>query len=194
MESLLESIEDEPGMCCPAHPPADDASGESVNRDGHIDEALPGGDLGEIPNPQPVRRRDFELAVDAVQWARSRLLRRADRYAANDPLQAHRPHQPSDGATGNVKAFPLQSQPDISSAIDTKFLLEDTTYLDLQSDTAVGADRQAAHVQAPSDVRVVSRWDDRQHLADRLDPEHPVVFVNERDHRLKGPSSAAIAK
>ncbi len=50
----------------PAHPPADDAAGEGVDDERHVDETLPGGDIGEIRNPEPVRRSGFELALYAV--------------------------------------------------------------------------------------------------------------------------------
>src|SRR5690606_18507499 len=128
-----------------------------VDHEGHIDETLPGGDVGEIRNPEPVGRGSLELSVHAVQWARSRLVRErcADRLSPDDPLQAHRPHKPCDGAAGDIEAFPLQLPPDLAHAIDAKVLLEDTTYLDLQADIAAGADRQAVHVQALGDVLVI---------------------------------------
>lgn len=48
MKRLIEGIEDEPRMSGPARPPADDAAGEGVDHEGHIDEALPGRHIGEI--------------------------------------------------------------------------------------------------------------------------------------------------
>ncbi|MNV61493.1 hypothetical protein D3C71_1540030 [compost metagenome] len=66
--------------------------------------------------------------------------RRANRLSANDALQAHRPHEPSDIAKGDDKAFALQLPPDLPNAIDAEAQLEDTTSLDLQADIAVGAD------------------------------------------------------
>lgn len=44
MKGLLQGIEDEPGMRRPAHPPADDAAGEGVDDERHVDETLPGGE------------------------------------------------------------------------------------------------------------------------------------------------------
>lgn len=129
MKCLLQGIEDEPGMCCPAHPPADDAASEGVDHEGHIDETLAGGDVGGIRNPEPVGRGSLELSVHAVQRARSRLVRerRADRLSPNDLLRAHRPHKPGDGAAGDIEAFPLQLLPHLRNTIDAKVLLEDTT-------------------------------------------------------------------
>ena len=51
VQRLLESIEDEVRMRRPRHPPTDDAAGEDVDDEGHIHEALPGGDIGEIRYP-----------------------------------------------------------------------------------------------------------------------------------------------
>lgn len=157
MKCLLQRIEDEARMCCPACPPADDATSEDVDDKGHVDETLPGGDIGEVRNPQPVWCWGFELAVNPVKRVRGRLVRerRADRLTSNDTLQAHRPHKPGDTAAGDVKAFTLQLPPDLANAIDAEVLFEDTTYLDFQADIAAGADRQAIHVQTFGDILVV---------------------------------------
>ncbi|MNL09422.1 hypothetical protein D3C87_1301820 [compost metagenome] len=143
MKCLLQGIEDKACMCRPARPPSNNATGEDVDHEGHVDEALPSGDIGKIRNPQPVWCWGFELAVHAVKRARSRLVRerRADRFSSNDALQAHRPHKPGDTTSGNIEAFTLQLPPDLTNAIDAEVLFEDTTYLDLQADIAAGTDR-----------------------------------------------------
>lgn len=38
----------------PARPPSNDARSEEVDDKGDVDQALPGGDIGEVRNPQPV--------------------------------------------------------------------------------------------------------------------------------------------
>lgn len=38
----------------PARPPANDAPGKDVDHKGHVDETLPGRDIDEVRNPQPV--------------------------------------------------------------------------------------------------------------------------------------------
>src|SRR5690348_17873582 len=43
-------------------------------------------------------------------------------------------------------------------------------------------------------MRVVGRWGDRQHLADRLDPIRLTMIVDEGDHGLYRRSSSAWAK
>jgi hypothetical protein len=95
MQSLLQSVEDEARMRRPAHPPADDPAGIGVDDEGDIDEARPGRDIGEVGDPQHVRRRGMELAIDVIERARCRLVahRRADRLAADDAFEAHGLHQ-----------------------------------------------------------------------------------------------------
>jgi len=142
MERLLQRVEDEACMRRPAHPPADDAAGEGVDDEGHVNETLPCGDVGEIRNPQPVRRGSLELAVHPIERAWGGLVgdRRSDRLATNDALQAHCPHKPSNSATGDVEALPLQLLPDLANAIDLEVLIKYPAYLDLQADIAAGAD------------------------------------------------------
>ena len=155
MKCLFQSIENEGRMRRPADTPADDTPGKCVDEraiegaigsspmaSGDIDKALPGGHVGEVRNPEPVRRQCLELTVYAVERTGGRLVRerRFDRLATDDPLKPHRPHQPGRGATGDIEALPLQLPPDLAHAIDPEVLLKDTAYLDLQSDIAAGAD------------------------------------------------------
>ena len=74
MEGLLQSIEHEAGMRGPRDPPADDAAGIGIDDEGHIDEAGPGADIGEVGEPEHVRRRRMELPVDMIERARRRLV------------------------------------------------------------------------------------------------------------------------
>jgi len=67
MKRLLEGIENEAGMRRPARPPANDTPGKGVDDEGDIDEAGPGRDIGEVGDPQHVRRRGMELAVDMIK-------------------------------------------------------------------------------------------------------------------------------
>jgi hypothetical protein len=89
MQGLLQSVEHEARMRRPAHPPADDPAGIGVDDEGDVDEARPGRDVGEVGEPQHVRRRGMELAVDVIERARRGLVlhRGADRLAADDALR-----------------------------------------------------------------------------------------------------------
>jgi hypothetical protein len=54
MKCLFKGIKDKARMCRPARPPTNDASGKDVDHERRIDEALPGRDIGEVRDPQPV--------------------------------------------------------------------------------------------------------------------------------------------
>ena len=56
VQRLLQGIEDEVRMRRPRHPPADDAAGEDVDDEGHVDEALPGRHVG-VSRPEELHLR-----------------------------------------------------------------------------------------------------------------------------------------
>ena len=74
MKCLLQGIEDKASMRRPARPLSNDATSKDVDDKGHVDKTLPCGDVGEVRNPQPVWCWGFELAVNAVKRAWSRLV------------------------------------------------------------------------------------------------------------------------
>ena len=86
---LLQGVQDEAGMGGPRRTPSDDAAGIGIDDEGHVNEAGPCGDIGEVRKPEPIRCWSMELAVHLVERARSGLVadRCADRFAANDTLQ-----------------------------------------------------------------------------------------------------------
>jgi hypothetical protein len=180
----------------PACSPADDPPGIGIDDEGHIDEAGPARDVGEVRDPQPVRCRGMELAVDLIEGTRRRLVahRGADRLAADDPLEAHLAHQPGDGAASNIEALPLELPPDLTHAVDSEVLLEHAPHLDFEGLIPLRPGRQTRGIAPLGDMVVVGRRGDRQHLADRLDPMRLAVIVNERDHDLNRRSSSAWAK
>src|SRR5580693_5517312 len=117
-------------------------------------------------------------------------------YAAHrrfDP-QTEGLHQPCHGAAGNIAAFTLQLPPDLAHAIDTEVLLDHPLNIWLQGVIPSRSRRQPGRIGAPGGMRMVGRWGDRQHPADRLDPIRPAVIVEEGDHGLCRRSSSARAK
>ena len=69
MQGLLQGIEHKAGVSGPGDPPADDAARKGVNDEGDVDKSRPSRDVGEVADPQGVRARCFELAVDPVERA-----------------------------------------------------------------------------------------------------------------------------
>ena len=73
VEGLLERIEGEIAAAN-GHAPAHDPSRKDIDDEGHVDEAAPGGDVGEVGHPQLVGPCRHELAVDEVRWPRRRVI------------------------------------------------------------------------------------------------------------------------
>src|SRR6266536_2653593 len=71
-----ERVEHELGFEVVAHRPADDPAAEDVLDGGEEEVALPGLDVLQVADPEPVRLRTGEVAVDEVR--RRRPLRVAD--------------------------------------------------------------------------------------------------------------------
>ena len=135
VERLLQGVEDEAGLGGAGHPPADDPAGERVDHEGHVDEALPRRDVGEIRHPQGIRTRRLELPVYLVGRARRRLVadRRSHRLATRYALQPQLPHQARHRAACHVDAFPLQLPPDLANPVDLEVLVPDSLDLSAQS-------------------------------------------------------------
>ena len=143
------------------------------------DEALPGGDVGEIADPEHVRRGHAELPVRLVLRAWGLLVGDGClvRFASDDALNTHPLHQPGHGAAGNREAFPIQLTPDLAHAVDAPVLLEDALDLGPQDCVAPGTIRQPGRIGPPRQVIVVGGWGDRQNSADRLDPVRLTLIV-----------------
>jgi hypothetical protein len=84
----------------------------------------------------------MELPVDPVERAWNGLVadRRPHRLSPDNSLKAHRFHEPGNGASGNIEAFPPQLPPDFPHAIDPVVRIKNPAYLDLQADVATSAD------------------------------------------------------
>src|SRR5690606_8604444 len=120
--------------------------------------------------------------------------RGANRFAANDTLQAELPHQPLHRASRNIEPFPLHLSPSLPDAIDREVLGKDPHDLRLEGFVALGTCRQPRGIPALGNTLMISGWGDWQDAADRLDPIMPTLLVDKGDHRFSGPSSSASAK
>src|SRR5258708_17204356 len=143
-----------------------------------------------------MRPRGPELPIDVVQWTRRRLVadRSSDWLATDHALQADASHQTRHGAASDPVPFALQLPPDLAHAIDPEVLLEHSLNFWLQGVIPSRSRRQPGRIGAPGGMRMVGRWGDRQHPADRLDPIRPAVIGDEGDHGLCRRSSSARAK
>jgi hypothetical protein len=66
LQCLLERVDDELGAHVVLERPADDAAAEAVDDNGEVEPALPGAQVGDVGDPQPVRRRRLEVTLDEI--------------------------------------------------------------------------------------------------------------------------------
>jgi hypothetical protein len=136
MNGLLLSIENKARASCAPDPPPEDPARIDIDHEGNIDEPLPRCDIGEVADPQYVRRRRVELAVHPIQGARQCLVR--DRgfglLAANDPLDPDVLHQAGDRASCNIKTLAPHLVSYFADAIDAEIFLKHTLDLGLEVD------------------------------------------------------------
>ena len=196
VQRLLQGVENEAGMGGLRDAPADDPPGEGVDDEGGVDETGPSGHKGEIADPQRVRPRRLELAVDLVERTRRRAVadRRPHPLAPHGPLQAHIAHQPRDRASGDILAFPFQLPPHFANPIDLEIAVEYAPNLAAQNGVPSHAGGRRFGPTSARDVLVVRRRGDRQDPADRLDPVDIAMIVDEGDQGLNRRSSSAWAK
>jgi hypothetical protein len=70
---------------CRGHRPADNATAEGVEHDGEIDKACPGRNVGDVGDPQPIRRFRREVPLNQVGRLAATLLDRG----GDEPAPTH---------------------------------------------------------------------------------------------------------
>ena len=106
-QSHVQGLQDQlcPQMC--RHRPADDAPAEGIEYDREVEEAGPARHLGDVGDPQPVRRLDREVVLDQVRRRTRTVIadRGSDRFTPADTAQAGPAHQ-----AGNTLAPDMNAQ------------------------------------------------------------------------------------
>ena len=186
----LERVQGQVGAQRPGSLPADQEAAEGVDDKGHINKAGPGGDVGEVGHPQLVGPGCREVPRHQVGWPRRGHIRRGRPASlpAADACKVKLAHQALHGAAGHHDPFPVQLPPDLAGTVDAEVVPVDPGDLSLQLLVSPSPGRGR-----PTLGGVVGRRGDRQHLADRLDPEPVPVLVDVGDH-LPGRRSSSAAK
>lgn len=106
----VEGVEDELCAQVVRHRPADDAPGPGVEDDGEEQEACRGRHIGDVGDPQQVRRRRREDPADEVVRRPMRRLapRRGRETAPRHAAQPGLAHQPRHALAGDRHALGLQ--------------------------------------------------------------------------------------
>jgi len=180
----LRGVEDQIGGHCGGCPPADDAAGEDVEDEGHVDDTSEGGHVGEVGHPQLIRSGRGEIPVDQI--SRPLVMLGGDRGADLLPAQRSGPplgsHQPFDRAPSHVVAMCAQVQPHLAGTVPATELViagrgDQLDDLGITQRPARGRPGLVVVVGARGDLVAVLS----EHGADRLDPKHLTVCVDELD-------------
>ena len=196
VQGLLQRIQHEVRLHAATDPPAHDTPGVHVHHEGHIEPALPGGDVGEVRHPQLVGAAGMEVPVDVVQRARCRCVWRggAQRLATTYPLQAHGTHEPLNGTTCHQDALAVHLQPDLVGSVDLPVGVPHALDVSLQPLVTQGACTAQLRVALPGGMAPVARRGHLQYTTDGLDPVIVTVAVDVGLHDLSRRSSSACAK
>ncbi len=146
-------------------PPADEAPGVGVDDEGDVDEAGPGGDVGEVRHPERVGPGRLELPVHPVEGTgRRRVADRGFHWLSSDSApQPHLPHQPRHGAPRHAGPLPAELPPDLAHAVDLEVVLPDPADVLAESRVAPHPRRRRRGCGATGSVAVVRRRGDRQY-------------------------------
>ena len=103
-----------------------------VDHEGHVDEAGPGRDVGEVRDPEPFGRGAWNcrLTRSSGHGAASSLIVVRTVLPRTAPLQAHGPHQARHRAAGDPDPLPGELPPDLAHAVDAEVRLEHAPDLD----------------------------------------------------------------
>jgi hypothetical protein len=127
-QPLLERVSGEVGGERGGAAPADDASGVDVHDERDVDPARPGRDVGQVGDPQSIRRRCPELPLHEILRAGVEGLGGdggALDLAADRAEQAELAHQPFDLATRHQVSLTAQLLVDLAHAVDPEVVVED---------------------------------------------------------------------
>lgn len=120
VHGLLQRIEHEIRLHAAADAPAHNTSGEYMNHEGDVDEALLGGNISEIRHPELIEALSHTLPIDPIKWTRPLRIgaRCALRFATAHAMKAQSLHQPLNRATRRLDAFALHLLPHFVGPVD----------------------------------------------------------------------------
>ena len=183
-----ERVEHERGAHVLSQLPAHDHPREHIDHEAEVGNALPAAQISEIANPQAIRRRRREVALDQISGPDSRRIGFGGPPRPPPPLRADDPvlcHQPLHSATRRGLPDPLELLPHPPIPVGAIVVLV----------------RRANHGQQPLVLHrarralpgralVVGRRRHAQGPADRLDPETSPVLIDVPAHFGRSGSSS----
>ena len=140
-EGHVEGIEHEPRAQVVGHGPAHHAAAEGIQHDGEEQEPGPGGDVGDVRDPEPIGCVGAEVALDQVRRRTGARIpcRRPRPLASADAPQAGTAHQSGDPLAAHSAALSDELGMDAGSAVGALRDAVDLTDAIEQCPVALGA-------------------------------------------------------
>src|SRR3954451_11364516 len=145
------------------HRPADDPAAVEVHNGGQIEPALIGLDIGDVGEPDPVRRSGGEVAVDQVRSDREVVAAVGGPHPAwprHDGPDTVMTHQSLDATAADPAALRLQLDVDARTAIASAGIALDPS--DVLDELAIGGRSLALRARAPG---IIAGRRDGEHVA-----------------------------
>ena len=167
----VEGVDHEVGGHRPRRLPPDDLATKDVGDEGHVDNATPGGAVGEIGDPQLVGSGGAEVAVDEVGCAHRRLIS-VGGEALLGARCAHNLlafHETLDLIASNLETLPGGCLVQLAASVDAVVGPPDLLQLRAKFAVFQRSLRRRSRLGG-----VVGGWGDLQLFTDRLDsPRQP---------------------
>src|SRR5580700_970437 len=171
---------------CPAH----DAAAVEVKNGGQIEPSLIGLDVGDVGEPDPVRRSGGEVAVEQIRGDREIVTAVGGphpawpRHNGPDTVMAH---QSLDAATAHPAALSLQLDMDARAAIASAGVAMDP--LDVVDELAIGGGSPALRARAPG---IITGRRDPEHIAQNPHRVLDTAIFDEAESHVRVPAKIAI--
>ena len=150
----------------------------------------------EVADPQLIGSPGMQLPVNPVQRTRRLCItdRGARHISTHHTAQAHAAHQSLDSTTRRCHTFACQLPPHLVGTIHLHIGLPDAFNLRHKCLVAMSPGAALVRLAQQRCMSSVSRRDNLQDLAERLDPEGIALLVNKGSHNFSRRSSYAGAK
>src|SRR5882757_1666871 len=172
------------------HRPADDPAAVQVHDGGQIQPSLIGLDVGDVGEPDPVRRSGGKVALEQVRGDREIVTAVGGTHPSwprHDGANAVMAHQPLDPTSAHPAALNLQLDMDTRATIASMVVAMDQP--DVVHELTVGGGTRALRAQAPG---IIAGRRDTERIAH--DPHRVVgaAIFDEAEPHVRTPAKIAI--
>src|ERR1700737_3621313 len=173
-----------------AHRPADDPAAVQVHDGGQIEPSLIGLDVGDVGEPDPVRRRGDEVPIEQIRGDREVVAavgRSHPPWPRHDGANTVMAHQSLDATAAHPAALSLQFDMDTRATIASVGVAMDP--LDVVNEVTIGGGSPALRARAPG---IIAGRGDTEHTAhDRSRVVSAGIFDKAESH-VRTPAKIAI--